>query len=147
MKDKKNKIKDWLLAGSCKLKDDSGMTLMLSLIILSNILVIALAVGVFSLNQLKIAASVKESGYAIFAGTSGLEKAFYNIRVNPGNCTAVPSPIVGNLSNGAVYSVVVDCASAAIPTCDPIAKAVVLTSNGQYGQSKTTRGIEGSWCN
>lgn len=110
-------------------------------------MVIALAVGVFSLNQIKIAASIKESGYAIFAGTTGLEKVFYSTRVDPGNCAAVPSPISGNLSNEASYSVAVDCASDTIPDCDPIAKAVVLTSDGQYGQSKTTRQIEGSWCN
>lgn len=120
---------------------------MLSLIILSNVMVIALAVGVFSLNQVKIAISTKESGYAIFAGTSGLERAFYKARMNPASCAAVDNPLVGSLSNGATYSVAVDCLSDAIPTCDSVAKAVVLTSDGQYGQTKTTREIEGSWCN
>jgi len=107
-----------------------GVTLVLALIILSNILMIALAVGIFSLNQLKITISAKESTYAIFAATSGLERAFYEIRIN-NDCSNL---FTETLSNNASYSV------SASP-CDQLSSTI--TSTGTYRQ--TSRKVEASW--
>ena len=110
------------------------MTLVLALIILSNILMIALAVGIFSLNQLKITISAKESTYAIFAATSGLERAFYEIRINNDCSNLSPGPFTETLSNNASYSV------SASP-CDQLSSTI--TSAGTYRQ--TSRKVEASW--
>jgi len=110
-------------------------------------MITALAVGILSLSQLKISTSVKESGYAIFSSTTGLERALYNTRIDPGNCGAVASSLEGSLYNEASYSVVINCMKAVELSVCSSGSAIVLTSDGQYGQSKTVRRVEGSWCN
>lgn len=144
-----------LYVACCMLRDifvsgQKGVTLMLTLVILSNVLLISSAVGIFSLNQFKIAASIRDSSYAIFAGTSGLERAFYDLRIsNPTMCDlgtpAAPVSLLTDifLVNLSYYNVgcFVEPVAAAICTSTQLLRIV---SNGTYRQ--TTRTIEGSWC-
>lgn len=116
--------------------NEKGITIILTLVILTNILMIALVVGVFSLNQQKITTNTRNSAYAIFAATSGLEKAFYDIRVKvPDNCASLnPGPVTAALTNESSYSV------SANP-CNQFSSSV--TSYGTY--RGITRTIEANW--
>lgn len=118
-------------------KRQEGVTLAFSLIILSNMLFIALAIGIFSINQLKITASARDSAYAIFAATSGLERAFYQVR-KADDCSDInfPQTDFSNLAPNLSYSVDVTA------TC-PTPASAIITSVGTYKQ--TSRKIEASW--
>lgn len=118
-----------------RLAPQGGVTLMLTLVILSNVLLIASAVGIFSLNQFKITASARDSAYAIFAGTTGIEKALYEIRKN-GDCTSYSGVDYILVPPDLKYSV-----SIISPSCG--ISPTTITSIGTYRQ--TIRKIEASW--
>lgn len=121
------------------------MTLVFSVIILSNILIIAFAIGLFSMSQFQIASSAKDSAYAIFAGTSGLEEAFYNTRiVSPPDYSAKTDLPLTNPKT--IYTTSIACYDSGETTVDcslgGFAK-ITIVSNGKHNQ--TTRKIEARW--
>lgn len=113
---------------------ENGVTLILTMIILTNILMIALVVGIFSLGQQNIMTNARNSVYAIFAATSGLEKALYDIRFSNDCSSLSPGPLTGVLDNGSGYSVYAS-------PCSQTNSSV--TSQGSF--RGVTRTIEANW--
>lgn len=123
-----------LITSRFRASRENGVTLILTMIILTNILMIALVVGIFSLGQQNIMTNARNSVYAIFAATSGLEKALYDIRFSNDCSSLSPGPLTGVLDNGSGYSVYAS-------PCSQTNSSV--TSQGSF--RGVTRTIEANW--
>lgn len=138
---------------SYNLEVDSGMTLIFSTVIISNILLIAFAIGLFGMSQFRIAISIKDSSYAIFGATTGIERALDQTRneINTTSLTVcdtgtVVSPVnlfSDVLGNSSQYSASCYIKTVDVTDCDS-SKRLMIVSNGTYKQ--TTRKIEANFC-
>ncbi|MBU4350784.1 hypothetical protein L6250_00230 [Candidatus Parcubacteria bacterium] len=113
-------------------KFKSGVSLYLTIMILSLVLGLAFSLNTLLLTQTKSLRNIGNSVIAFAATETGIERALYDIKT-----TAGTGPWTGTLSNNAVYSVkklnpgVNGCPSAALSYC--------LESIGTYKDVK--RGI------
>lgn len=93
-----------------KLKLNSGISLFLTIAILSSVFAIGLGVVGLLITEIKITRDIMNFIPAIYAADSGTERALYKIRkageFGFGTCTLSDSCIInGTVSNGAVYTV------------------------------------------
>lgn len=120
---------------------ETGVAVILSVLILSAVLVIALGVSTIFIRELQFARTSNFYVRAFFAADSGIEKIL-TLRDNPASfttCTTSTSPCV--LPNGAEYWVIVTAAGALKPdgsTCS--ASSFCIESVGRY--MGTRRAIE-----
>ncbi len=84
-----------------KNSSDSGVTLLITVIILSAIIVAAVGVATVFTKEIRISSLVDDSIFAIMAADAGMEKKLYDIRKLDG---AVETSYSGTLSNGATYT-------------------------------------------
>ena len=94
------------------LKSSDGISLYISVLILSGILAIALGLSSLMLGELKISQGVERFMPALYAAESGVERVSYKIRrgdaFGGGPCdTPIACVINGTLTNGASYDVIV----------------------------------------
>jgi len=75
----------------------SGIALLLTVIILSIVMLIAMLISNIVITQLKLAGDINDSVAAIYTADSGMEWQLYQIR----NGVSVPAPV---MSNGATIS-------------------------------------------
>lgn len=80
--------------------NQKGITLLLTVIIISIVMSIAILISNIVITQLKLAGDISDSVAAIYAADSGVEWQLYKIRQG----ASVASP---NMSNGATVSVTV----------------------------------------
>jgi len=83
-----------------RIKFKSGVSLYLTIMILSLILSIAFSLNTLLLTQIRSLRNIGNSVIAFAATETGIERALYNIKVADG-----PGPWTGTLSNNATYSV------------------------------------------
>lgn len=136
MQKNKNNQKNFSAHYLFNFSSERGVTLTLTMILLANILMIALVVGVFSLGQQEVMTNTRNSVYAIFAATSGLERALYDIRIKtPDECATLSSTgLLVYLDNGSAYYIYAN-------PCDATSSSV--TSKGAF--RSVTRTVEASW--
>lgn len=83
-----------------KSKREKGIALLLTMIILSAAMLIAMLIATIVVVQLKLSSDVGQSVIAVYAADSGMEWQLYQIR----NGVSVPAP---TMSNGATISTTV----------------------------------------
>lgn len=81
-------------------KNQSGVALILTVIISSVVLLVAGLIANMVAIQLKLASDIGDSNIAIYAADSGIEWQLYQVR----NGASVPTPL---MSNGAIISTTV----------------------------------------
>lgn len=81
-------------------KNQSGIALLLTMIILSATMLIATLIAAIVVTQLKLSSDVNNSTIAVYAADSGVEWQLYQIRQG----ASVPTPV---MSNGATISTTV----------------------------------------
>ena len=107
--------------------NEQGIALLLTLLILSGIISIALGVSNIILSELRLGRTAGHLVPAFFAADSGIEKVLTN--------RDAPANISGSLLNGATFNVTV---TAAGPDCS--AASFCIESTGVFGT--TRRAIE-----
>ena len=80
--------------------NQKGITLLLTVIIISIVMSIAILISNIVITQLKLAGDISDSVTAIYAADSGVEWQLYQIRYG----TSVPVPV---MSNGAIVTTTV----------------------------------------
>lgn len=112
-----------------KKNNKKGASLLLTILIMSAILAIAMGIAKLSLGEIKISRELPQSFVAYYAAEAGIEEGLYADLV-----TAVPqgtaSDFPGSLGTGITYEVVFT----------GVSPNRVITSNGLYGGTK--RAIE-----
>ncbi len=81
-------------------KNQSGVALILTVIVSSVVLLVAGLIASMVATQLKLASDIGDSNIAIYAADSGIEWQLYQVR----NGASVPTPL---MSNGAIISTTV----------------------------------------
>lgn len=111
-----------------ELKSNKGVSLYLTIVIMSILLAISFGVGTIFLGQTKIIRGMGDSVIALYAADTGIERALYNIRKESGT---------GNVSEtwGVNYGYIVNESSCDGKTC--------ISSVGTYKETK--RAIEAKY--
>lgn len=109
------------------LKAHDGVSLYVSVLILSGILAVALGISSLTLGELKISQEVEHFMPALYAADSGIDRALYKIRQGDafggGPCDTLTACVIsGTTQNGASYNVVVldggvEWCAASMTTC------------------------------
>lgn len=81
-------------------KNQSGIALLLTIVILSAVLLVAVLIANIIIVQFRLSSDINFSTIAIYAADSGVEWQLYQIRTG----TSVPAPV---MSNGATISTTV----------------------------------------
>ncbi|MEX2145043.1 MAG: hypothetical protein WD712_01560 [Candidatus Spechtbacterales bacterium] len=95
------------------LKEQKGVSLFISILILSAIMAIGLGVSSLLMGEIEVSRDISRFVPAIYAADSGIERVLYKIRKNGdfASCPGTSSCVVNNLSNpmgnGATYSAIV----------------------------------------
>jgi hypothetical protein len=112
-----------------KKNNKKGASLLLTILIMSAILAIAMGIAKLSLGEIKISRELPQSFVAYYAAEAGIEEGLYADLI-----TAVPQGTAidfsGNLSEGVTYEV----------TFSGVSPSRTISSNGLYRE--TNRAIE-----
>lgn len=106
-----------------------AIAILLTVVILSAILAISLAVAGLMLVELKLSRGVEHSTIAYYAAESGIECELYNLRKASLPCSS--------MTNGSSF---IKCPDA---ECPGVLPANTIKFLGKYGRTK--RSIEASW--
>ncbi len=125
-----------------KLKEQKGVSLYISILILSAMMAIGLGLSSLLIGEIEIARDINRFVPAIYAADSGIERALYKLRKGGGfvSCPNTSSCVVNStaMSNGASYSVIVLDSGA--QWCPVTVNAVCIRGLGTL--EDTNRGFE-----
>jgi Tfp pilus assembly protein PilX len=111
-----------------------GVSLYLTLVIMTLMLAIALGISAILVGQMKIIKGMGDSVIAFYAADTGIERILYDIRKTPYNPTGGTEPYTNiALDNGATYTVKIISANG----------TVTISSKGTY--KDVNRAIEISY--
>ena len=117
-----------------EIKSNKGTALLLTLLILTSILVVALGAANLIVPGIRMSRTQEQSTKAFFAAEAGAERALWEVRKNsyviPGADTE--NIFFGTLDNNSAYQV--DCA-VALPQ-------VTFTSTGNYRQTRRSVAVD-----
>lgn len=111
-------------------KNKKGASLLLTILIMSAVLAIAMGISKLSLSEIKLSRELPQSFVAYYAAEAGIEEGLYADLVTA-NPQGTASNFNGSLNESATYEV----------EFDGISPARTIRSNGIY-QNKTARAIE-----
>lgn len=118
-----------------KLNKQSGIAFIMTLLIMTGLLALALGITSLLVRELKLSQEIANSVVAYSVADAGIEKFMYGINKDSLDLTSCvcpvicyPSPTPSPLSNGASYSV---CVFQAIPP-------IKVNSTGSYGGTNRT---------
>lgn len=124
-----------------KLREQKGVALYISIMILSAIMAIGLGISSLLMGEIEIARDINRFVPAIYAADSGIERALYKLRKGGDfvSCPNTSSCVINStvLSNGASYRVIVLDSGA--QWC-PVGSSVCIRGLGTL--ENTNRGFE-----
>jgi len=119
-----------------KFKENNGSALLLTLLILTSILVVALGAAGLIVPGIKMSRTQEQSTKAFFAAEAGAERALWEVRKNgfplPGIDTVDVFPGTGNLDNDSIYQI----------DYSAVSPVVTFTSTGQYQQTRRSVAVD-----
>ena len=125
-----------------KLKEQKGVSLFISIMVLSAIMAIGFGLSSLLIGEIEISRDINNFVPAIYAADSGIERVLYKLRKNDdftscpntGACVVISTIPLGN---GATYSAVV--LDSGVSWC-PVASAICIRGLGNLAD--THRGFE-----
>jgi len=123
-----------------KLKEQKGVSLFISIMVLSAIMAIGFGLSSLLIGEIEISRDINNFVPAIYAADSGIERVLYKLRKN-GDFISCPDTgactISGAMSNGAGYTAIV--LDSGVSWC-PVASAICIRGLGNLAD--THRGFE-----